>query len=167
MKKLIALFLGISLLTGCGGEHLYQEEQPPVAVEGGYLGASCTVLEGDAIVPKPFESGVYTTEKEWQRAVKECGIKELREIADRYDKSFFEFNSLACLATCSSGGKIYSFVGAELTSAESGSELIINASYSPMTMVNSLSGYYFLVQMNKAECSAADSISLNEYPRLF
>ncbi len=166
MKRLAALLLVISLLTGCGSEKLYQTEPPPIAADGECLGAHCIVAEGSAIVSKPFESGVYTSEKEWRRAVKECGIKELENIVGRYDESFFEANSLACLATCSSGGKSYDFVSARLDHSENGTELVISASYSPMKMVNSLSGYYFLVQLNNNECSAADSISLNEYPRL-
>ena len=166
MKRLVALLLVISLLTGCGSEKLFQTEPPPIAADSEHLGAHCIVAEGSAIVSKPFESGIYTSEKEWRRAVKECGIKELEEFVGRYDESFFEANSLACLATCSSGGKDYDFISAKLVNTDNGTELVINASYDPMTMVNSLSGYYFLVQLNNDECSAADSISLNEYPRL-
>ncbi|MBQ8194794.1 MAG: hypothetical protein IJZ47_13350 [Oscillospiraceae bacterium] len=166
MKKVTAFLLGIFLLTGCGGETLYQVEPPPIAVEGELLGAHGIVLEGKAIVQKPFESGVYTSEKEWLSAVEECGISELESVAGRYDESFFQFNSLCCLATCSSGGKDYRITDVELAITEHGAELVINASYSPAAMVNSLSGYYFLVQLNKAECSSADTISLSEHPRL-
>ncbi len=165
-KKTTALLLGISLLTGCGCEMLHQAEPPSDVTGSAYLGAHCTILEGSAIVQKPFESGVYTSEAEWRRAVKECGIGELEAVAERYDSSFFTSNSLACLATCSSGGKNYDFVSARLDHTENGTELVINASYSPMTMVNSMSGYYFLVQLDNGECPAAYSIFLNEYPRV-
>lgn len=165
MKILLTLLLCL-MLTGCVSEHLYQTEPPTAITDSAYLSARCSVIEGSAIVPKPFESGVYTSEKEWLRAVKACGIKDLEDVADRYDKSFFELNSLCVLATCSSGGKNYGFVSAKLITQADSTELVIIASYNPMTMVNSLSGYYFLLQLNKAECSAADTINLNEYPRI-